>query len=464
MTDSTVHPAFKDTKFFPYWLDNAAAPGTQPELVGEVRAGLAVVGGGFTGLWAAVQAKEAQPALEVVLIEAGKVAHGASGRPCGIISTSIMHGLANAARVFPKDIDQLEELGRINLDGFKRDLDRFGIDCDIEWNGEITAAIDADHVGVLREDYELHKEHGHDVTLLNKLEAQAEINSPLFEGALWGKHRAGTVHPAKLAWGLKAAALRLGVKMFEMSPLERIENVRDGLVLHTPRGAVRAERVFFGTGISKVGIGDINRRVMNVQDHIMSTEPLTPEQMARIGWKNRQGFYDTRTQLNYGRLTKDNRIIFGGSVTYHYGEHMDPEENRMPATYAGLIAAFFTTFPQLHDVKFSHAWGGPIDYCSRGSVFVKRYFDGKAVFVAGYTGFGVAASRFGANMGLNTLFGRDTPEQKLDIVKKGTAWIPPGILRWIGAKITFIAFDGADTQGGWKRAWIKSVKALGFPM
>src|SRR5262249_36585682 len=106
-----------------------------------------------------------------------------------------------------------------------------------------------------------------------------------------------------------------------------------------------------------------------------------------------------------------------------------------------------------------------IDYCSRGSVFVKQYFGGKAVFVAGYTGFGVAASRFGATMGLNTLFGRhDAPEQKLDIVRTGTAWIPPGILRWIGAKITFIAFDGADAEGGWKRAWIKFVKSLGFPM
>jgi len=100
MTETTaVHRAFQGTKFVPYWLDDPAAPGTQAELSGELRAGLAVVGGGFTGLWAAIQAKEAWPELEVVLIEAGKVAHGASGRPCGIISTSIMHGLANAARV-----------------------------------------------------------------------------------------------------------------------------------------------------------------------------------------------------------------------------------------------------------------------------------------------------------------------------------------------------------------------------
>ncbi|WP_077033612.1 FAD-binding oxidoreductase [Pelomonas sp. KK5] len=460
-----THPAFANTRFFPFWLDSPAAPAVEPELRGERRAGVVVIGGGFTGLWAAIQAKEADPRQEVVLIEAGKVAHGASGRPCGIISTSIMHGLANAARVFPKDIDQLEELGRLNLDGFQRDLERFGIDADVEWNGELTAAIEPGHVDVLREDYELHLEHGHDMLLLDAGEARAQIDSPLFHGALWGRQRSGTIHPAKLAWGLKAAALKVGVKLYENSPLERIVEEGQDLVLHTPVGVVRTARAFFATGCAKVGIGDINRRVMNVQDHIMATEPLTAEQLARVGWQNRQGFYDTRTQLNYGRLTKDNRIIFGGSVTYHYGEHTDPDENRRPETYAGLVDAFFKTFPQLHDVKFSHAWGGPIDYCSRGSVFVTRYFGGKAVFVAGYTGFGVAASRFGATMGLNTLFGRkDAPEQKLDIARKGTAWIPPGILRWLGAKITFIAFDGADAEGGWKRAWIKSVKALGFPM
>jgi glycine/D-amino acid oxidase-like deaminating enzyme len=222
--------------------------------------------------------------------------------------------------------------------------------------------------------------------------------------------------------------------------------------------------VVFGSGTAKVGVPDINRRVMQVRDHVLATEPLTTEQLERIGWRNRQGIYDTRTQLNYFRLTRENNIIFGGLVSYHFDGDPNPRADGLRETYVRLAQAFFRTFPQLADVRFSHAWGGPIDYCSRGSVFAKRYFGDKAVFVAGYTGFGVAASRFGAFMGLNILFDRKSPERRLDVANLSPSYIPPEPFRWIGAKITFHAFDGADAEGGWKRAWINGLKAMGFPM
>ena len=96
----SVKRAFEGVKLFPFWLDNPRAPAVERELIGPTSADLVIVGGGFTGLWAAIQAKEADPSLDVVLVEAGKVAYGASGRPGGIISTSVMHGLPNATRVF----------------------------------------------------------------------------------------------------------------------------------------------------------------------------------------------------------------------------------------------------------------------------------------------------------------------------------------------------------------------------
>lgn len=459
-----VAAALAGAKLFPYWLDNPAAPRAEPELAGETKADLLIVGGGFTGLWAAVQAKELMPELDVVLIEANLVAHGASGRAGGIISTSVMHGLPNAVRVFPNDIDQLEQFGQRNLDGFEATLERYGIDADVEWNGEMTVAVDAAHLDPLRADYELHRKHGHDVTLLDRAQTREQLDSPLFEGALWSRNRSGIVHPAKLAWGLKRAALSLGVRLYEHTPLVTVTDEGRSVYVTTPKGGVRAPRVVFGSGTAKVGVADINRRVMQVRDHILATEPLTAEQLARIGWKQRQGIYDTRTQLNYFRLTHNNNIIFGGLVSYHFDGDPDPRADQKHETYVRLAKAFYRTFPQLADVRFSHAWGGPIDYCSRGSVFAKRYFGGKAVFVAGYTGFGVAASRFGAFMGLNILFDRDSPERRLDVAKLGPSYIPPEPFRWIGAKITFHAFDGADAEGGWKRAWINGIKAMGFPM
>jgi glycine/D-amino acid oxidase-like deaminating enzyme len=254
------------------------------------------------------------------------------------------------------------------------------------------------------------------------------------------------------------------VRLYEHSPLTRLEDAGKKMIVHTQAGRIDTPRVLLGTGTANVGVTDINRRVMQVRDHIIATSPLTEEQMARIGWKNRQGVYDTRTQLNYFRLTKDNRIIFGGRVSYHFGGDNNPAQDRDERTYYKLAEAFYRTFPQLDDVKFTHAWGGPIDYCSRGSVFARKYHGGKTVFVAGYTGFGVAGSRFGARMGLEMLWNRDTLITSLDISRKGPSYIPPEPVRWIAAKITFNAFDGADDRGGWRRWWINSIKALGFPM
>ncbi|MCP3708798.1 FAD-binding oxidoreductase [Paraburkholderia sp. CNPSo 3274] len=459
-----VQEALSRTRFFPYWLDNPAEPPTEPRLTANVEADLLIVGGGFTGLWAAVQAKEQMPHLNVVLIEAAKVAHGASGRAGGIISTSVMHGLPNAIRVFPSDIAQLEEFGHHNLDGFEETLKRYNIDADIEWNGEMTVAVDPEHIAHLHGDYELHKRYGHDVVLLDGEATREQLDSPLFAGALWSRNRSGIVHPAKLAWGLKRAALSLGVKLYEHTPLIDVIDEGQTVYVKTPEGSVRAPRVVFGSGTAKVGIPDINRRVLQVRDHVLATEPLTEEQLARIGWKNRQGIYDTRTQLNYFRLTKNNNIIFGGLVSYHFDGDPNPPQDQKAETYYRLAQAFYRTFPQLADVRFSHAWGGPIDYCSRGSVFAKRYLNDKAVFVAGYTGFGVAASRFGAFMGLNILFDRNSPERALDIANQSPTYIPPEPVRWLAAKVTFHAFDGADAEGGWKRAWIKGIKAMGFPM
>ena len=456
--------AFRATRLMPFWLDSTDAPAPTAPLQQDVRTDLLVVGGGFTGLWAAIQAKEQDPELDVLLIEAGRVAHGASGRAGGIISTSIMHGLPNAVRVFPQDIDQLEALGRDNLDGFEATLARYGIDADIEWNGEMTVAVSDEHLAALRAEVALHRHHGHQVEWLDRAQLALQIRSPLFAGAMWSRERSGTVHPAKLAWGLRRVALQLGIRLHEMTPLTGLGDRGAELEVQTPGGRIVAPHALLASGTAQVGVPDIQRRVAAMRDHVLATEPLSAEQMVRLGWAQRQGIYDTRSQLNYFRLTRDNRIIFGGLVSYHYDGDANPSQDGRVETYHPLARAFLSTFPQLADVRFSHAWGGPIDYCSRGSVFAKPYLGGKAVFVAGYTGFGIGASRFGARMGLNILLNQPGPERQLDIARLSPTYIPPEPLRWLGARITFHALDGADAEGGWKRRWIQAIRALGYPV
>ena len=456
--------ALTDVTLFPLWLDDSAAPAVEPQLIGRTEADLVIVGGGFTGLWAAIQAREADPRRDVVVIEAGKVAYGASGRPGGIVSTSIMHGLSNALRVFPKDLEVLEQLGHANMTGFLETLETHGIDCHAEWNGELTVAVGADKVGDLDHEYRLHIEHGHDAELLDREAVREQIDSPLYFGGVWSKKNSGIVHPARLAWGLKKTALSLGVRIHEISPMTAIKEQGSSLLVRTHDGEVHTPRVLLATNAFAAGHSKIRQRVAAIRDRIVATQPLSDEQLARIGWVNRQGVYDTRTQLNYTRLTKDNRIIFGGRPGYFYNNNTDPDADRHPRVYERLAAVFFRTFPQLDDVRFTHAWSGPIGLTTRMAVHFQRYYGNKVIYAGGYSGFGISASRFGARVGLALLDGSNDPETKLDLATTMPNWMPPEPFRWIGSMLTMYALDTADEKGGWRRPWLKFVTRLGFPL
>jgi len=165
------------------------------------------------------------------------------------------------------------------------------------------------------------------------------------------------------------------------------------------------------------------------------------------------------------RLTKDNRILFGGRLAYFFGNNTDPALDKTPAPYIRLVKSFYQTFPQLkNDIRFSHAWSGPIGLTTRMAVHYQRYHQGDMVFAGGYSGFGVTASRFGARVGLAILDGEDIPETKLTFATSEPNYIPPEPFRWLGAKITMYALDTVDEKGGWRKLWISMVQKMGFPI
>lgn len=452
------------TKFFPYWLDNKAAPEAEPSLKGTIDCDLLIVGAGFTGLWAAIHAKEQNPDRDVVIIESQCVAIGASGRPAAILSTSVVHGLENADRFFPEDIEELERLGKENMDGFRETIEKYAIDCDIEWGGELTVAVGKEGIPDLAREYKLYKQHGHDAHMLSAEEVRAEVNSPIFDGGLWSKQRSGTVHPAKLAWGLLRVAKSLGVRVYEYTPLTSSYHLQPGVLVETPEGEVKAKKVLLATNAFAAGAKQIKSRVAAIRDRIVVTEPLTDEQLATVGWKNRQGIYDTRTQLNYMRLTADNRILFGGRLGYFFNNNTDPKADKVSDNYINLVKNFYKTFPTLKEVKFSHAWSGPIGLTTRMAVHYQHYYDGDMIYAGGYSGFGVTATRFGSRVGLAILDKTDIPETRLKFACAQPNWIPPEPFRWIGAKITMYALDTMDEKGGWRVPWIRLVEKMGFPI
>ena len=306
--------ALADTRFTTYWLDSLEPVSDEASLEQDTQCDLLIVGGGFCGLWAALQAKEQQPERDIVLIEAKSVANGASGRPAAIMSTSVMHGIDNTERIFPNDVAELERLGRENMDGFQETLERHAIECDVEWGGEMKVSIGDDGLDDVEEAYQLYLKYGHEAVKLDKDQVQAEIRSPIFHAGTWSTKRCGTVHPGKLVRGLKQAVLGLGVRVYENTPHVSNRREADGIVVTTPRGRITTRKILLATNAWAAGHRHISRRVAAIRDRILVTEPLTDAQMEKIGWQNRQGIYDTRTQLNYMRLTADNRILFGGRL------------------------------------------------------------------------------------------------------------------------------------------------------
>jgi glycine/D-amino acid oxidase-like deaminating enzyme len=439
----------------PYWLDALPPREPHPPLAGDTRTDLCIVGGGFTGLWAALHAKADDPARDVVLLEAETIGFGASGRNGGFLSSSLTHGLANGLARFPDELAELERLGLENYDA----LVAAGIDCDLEETGEIDVATEPYQVAELEEAAELARRFGHDVEVLDAAAMRAEVDSPLYLGGLW--HRTGNaiLDPGKLVDGLRRAALAAGVRIHEGTPATRVD--ADGVT--TPHGRIAARGTILATSAYPPLLRALRRYLLPVYDYVLVTEPLSPAQQAAIGWRNRQGLADGGNQFHYYRPTRDGRILYGGyDAVYRYGGPVSPRLDEYEPTFAKLAQHFFATFPQLDGLRFTHRWGGAIDTCSRFSVFFGTAHGGRVAYAVGYTGLGVGATRFGARVALDLLDGRDTPATRLRYVRRRPVPFPPEPLRSAVVQLTRNRLAAADRNEGRRGLWLRTLDRLGL--
>ncbi|MGH9064558.1 MAG: NAD(P)/FAD-dependent oxidoreductase [Acidimicrobiales bacterium] len=446
----------------PYWWDDPAAPGPAPPLSGAARADLAVVGAGYTGLWAAILAKEADPAADVVVLESRQAGWAASGRNGGFCDASLTHGVANGAGRFPGEIERLEELGLANLRAIEAAIARYGIDCDFELTGTIDVATAPWQVEELVGAAVAARRLGHDVTVLDAGAVRAEVASPTYLGGVWTRGRTALVHPARLCWGLRAAALSAGVRLCEGTPVEGIGGGSAGIELRTPGGRVRARRVVLATNAFRPLLRRVRPYVVPVYDYVLVTEPLDASRRESIGWPGRQGLSDSGNQFHYYRLTADDRILWGGyDAVYHWGNAVSDELDQRPASFARLAAHFFDTFPQLEGTRFTHAWGGAIDTCSRFCPFWGTAMGGRVAWAAGYTGLGVGASRFGAAVALDLVAGRRSELTELALVASKPVPFPPEPLRSGVIGLTRWSLARADRDGGRRNLWLRALDRLG---
>jgi glycine/D-amino acid oxidase-like deaminating enzyme len=384
--------AYAEAQPRPFWLDSLPDRPVHDPLTGSAEADLCIVGGGYTGLWAALAAKAADPGRDVIVLEATRCGSGASGRNGGFLEASLTHGLANGLSRFPDEMGQLEALAAENFNGLRDDLTRHGINCDYETPGVLTVALEPRELDELREEVELARRFGHDVELLDADGVRAQVNSPTYLGAVWDRSGSALMHAEALM-----------------------------------------------------------------------TEPLSESQRQAIGWQHRHGISDMGNQFRYYRPTADGRILYGGyDAVYRYGGDVGPHRDEDDATFATLSQHFFTTFPQLEGLRFSHRWGGAIDTCSRFSVFFGRAYGGRVVYALGYTGLGVSATRFGARVALDLLDGRTTPATQLRMVRRRPVPFPPEPLRFGVIALTRNRLAAADRNEGRRGVWLRTLDRLGL--
>jgi glycine/D-amino acid oxidase-like deaminating enzyme len=461
--DTRYRSAYADASWTPFWLDRADRPAARPGLEGDRMADLVIIGAGFTGLWAAVQALEDLPGREVVVLEGQRIAFGGSGRNGGFCDMSLTHGLENGRSRFPDEIERIEQEGRDNFDAIGDTIAREGIDCSWEPSGTLIVATAPHAVPWCASAVASLTSFGYDAELLDRDAVRAEVGSPTYLAGFWKRTGSAQVDPARLAWGLAALAERLGAAIHEHTPAIAIEEDGDAVVVRTPLGRVRARRAILATNAFPPLAKEIRRYVLPVYDHVLMTEPLSADQMASIGWRRRQGLADMANQFHYYRLTDDDRILWGGyDAIYHWNNGVDPRFERRDATYSMLSKQFFETFPQLEGVRFTHAWAGAIDTCSRFSVFFGQKFGGKVAYAAGYTGLGVGATRWGARVCLDLVDDLGTARTQLEMVRRKPRQFPPEPLRSTGVWVTKRALARADRREGRRGPWLKLLDAVGL--
>lgn len=423
-----------------FWLAAAPEVAARPALLERRRCRVAIVGGGFTGLWAALTLTELEPGVDAVLLEGERLAFGGSGRNAGMLGETLDHSHALAIRHFgEEEACRLASLARSNLDAIEATLAREGIDAELERHGQLFLAHTEGHLREATASLEAARRVGvDDWRLLSGAEARTELATPVAVGALLAP-RASSLNPVRLALGLAASAERRGVRIHERTPVLGIAPEGGALRLRLARGELVADRVLLATNaFSHRLLPGLARRFVPLYDYIQVSQPLDARERAEIGWRNRQGVTDFRAFFNYYRLTADDRILWGTSeAVYHRGNYVGPAADHDAAVYATLDASFRRHFPQLPKLEFPFRWGGPIAATTRLTPFVGTHFSGRLHYALGYTGHGLGSTRLAGRLLAHLALSRPTDLATLGPFRTPPRPYPPEPLRsWAIGSVT----------------------------
>jgi glycine/D-amino acid oxidase-like deaminating enzyme len=410
------------------WLETYGAytPGTP--LAGDTTVDVAIIGGGYTGLTTAYELRRADPALRVAVLEAREVGYGSSGRNGSFAMTVVGLGFHGTALIKGREfLRRAHQYMMRAVDEMSALIEREQLDCDYTRPGFLRVGTTPGYVKRLQGEVRLMNSLGFDdIHWLDGPEVRQRIDSPLHLGAIW-EPRLVLVHPLKLVRAEKEMAQRHGADVYENTPVLRVTG--DGpFRLETAGGTMTAEKVVYATNAYSHLFGPLRRKQVPAFTHMMSTEPLTPEQLARIGWEGREGLEDARNLIHHYRLTADNRITMGGGpVGFTWGNSLYGDDS--PDAWRKVEQRFRLTFPMLHDVRFSHRWGGPFSVTTDLTPIMGYMGSERAVYSLGCIGHGVSMTHLNAQTLRDMVLQRKTELLDGPFVRKRLLPWPPEPLR-----------------------------------
>jgi glycine/D-amino acid oxidase-like deaminating enzyme len=454
-----------------YWLEEAGELDSTPPLEGEQVADVVVIGGGYTGMWAAWHLKALEPAARVVLLEADRCGHGPSGRNGGFCN-AMWFSLPNMRERWGDDAAlAVARAAQAAVDGVGAFCEEQGVDAWFRRGGYLQVSTAPAQDGAWEEAVAACHELGAGSAAreLGAAEVAARCASPSFRAAALYPG-AATVQPARLALGLRERLLAVGVEIFERSPVARLESRPGEAVART--GGTSAWHDGGGMGLggggrARIGGGSVRAKAAVVaiggaakapsaplrdaltvsSSHIVLTEPV-PDLLEEIGWTGGECITDCRAMLHYFRTTRDGRIAFGwGGGRIAMGARLNGRAELDPTIVARAAAHLREFFPGLAGRRLTHAWGGPIDVSPTHLPVVVPLPGGNAFAAAGYTGNGVGPSHMVGRALASLALDRRDEHWRLPIVDPSPQHVPPEPFHWLGGEaIRHALIDKEDAE------------------
>lgn len=416
-----------------FWWQQLGVPTPRPALPGDLDVDVAIVGGGYTGLWTSYYLKSLQPDLRVAVLEQRFAGFGASGRNGGWLTNTVTGGRDRYVRTHGRGGAEAQQRTlNETVDEVIRVADAEGIDADVHKGGELNVARSAAQLARLRHAFTAESAWPHtDVELLDAAETAERIRIEGAVGGMWHPHCA-RISPAKLASGLAETVERLGTTIFENT---RVTEIRPGRAV-TEHGTVTASHVIRATEGFTANLKEHHREWLPMNSSMIATEPLPAEFWAEAGWADYDTLGDFAHVYMYAQRTADDRIAFGGrGFPYRWGSRVDTDGSTQPRTIRSLTALLRGFFPAARDARIDHAWSGVLGVPRDWAATVGLDRATGIGWGGGYVGTGVTATNLAGRTLADLVLNRDTDLTRLP-------WVNHRAHRWEPEPLRFLAVHG----------------------